>query len=39
MNVVAMSAASNAAFTTVTKATALQEAAFELLKAEPMRVQ
>jgi Transposase DDE domain len=39
MNVVAMAGASNAAFTTVTKATALQEAAFELLKAEPMRVQ
>jgi hypothetical protein len=39
MNIVAMSGATEAAFTTVTKATPLQEAAFELLKAEPVRVQ
>jgi hypothetical protein len=37
MNVVAMSGAT--AFTTVTKAAALQEAAFELLKIEPLCVQ
>jgi hypothetical protein len=39
MNVVAVSGATEAAFTTVTKATALQEAAFELLKIEPLCVQ
>jgi hypothetical protein len=39
MNVVAVSGATEAAFTAVTKATALQEAAFELLKIEPLCVQ
>jgi len=39
INVVAVPGAAEAAFTTVAKPTALQEAAFELLKAEPVCVQ
>jgi Transposase DDE domain len=39
MNVVAVSGAPEAAFTTMSKPTALQEAAFRLLGAEPIRVQ
>ena len=39
MNVVAVSGAPEAAFTTISKATALQEAAFKLLNADPPRVQ